>query len=154
MLARVLAGFVDCADIAVVQRRRGSSFLHQARVGCPVRSGFRAKDLDRDQPVERRVFGQINLAHAPGAELSQDAISTDGGWLHAAVEGDYDSIAGYGIRPLRSEQRVDADRLSFGWLSSRRHDKPSGSSEETRPLPSPSFCRRHWALARRLRSSA
>jgi hypothetical protein len=86
MLARVLADFVNRADIAVVERRRGSSFLHQPSVGCPVCPGFRAKDLDGDEPVERRVFSQIDLAHASGAELPQDAISTDGVWRHEAVE--------------------------------------------------------------------
>jgi hypothetical protein len=92
MLAGVLADFVNRAHIGVVERRRGLRLLYQPRVGCPIRPGFRAQDFDGDEPVERRVLAQIHLAHAPGAELPQDAISTDGLWMHLAVEGDYDSI--------------------------------------------------------------
>ena len=72
--AVLLADIVDRADVGVVQRRCGSRLAAEScqRVGIP-RQVWR-QELQRDKPMQPRVLGFVDDAHAAATQLLDDAI--------------------------------------------------------------------------------
>ncbi len=76
-LAAGLADFVDRADVRMVERGRGPRLSHESRPGARIIEAVRREDLDGDVPMEMFVVGAIDLAHAAGTELVDDAVVSE-----------------------------------------------------------------------------
>ncbi len=69
------AGFVEGADVRMVQRRGGAGGPPKARGG--IGPAVVQRNLQGDEPAQFRVVGQVNHAHAALAELHQDAVAPE-----------------------------------------------------------------------------
>ena len=82
-----LADVVNRADIRMIESRRGAGFALEAGQML-FRGGQRGgEQLERDVPVKRQIVCLVDLAHAAGADRSDDLESTgdagSGGQLHS-----------------------------------------------------------------------
>src|SRR6202162_6087465 len=68
-----LTHFIDRTNVRVVQRGSGARFLEKPRSGRLVRQGLGGEHFQGDIALELLVACPINLAHASGAELFNDA---------------------------------------------------------------------------------
>ena len=69
--AAVVADFVDGADVRVVQRRGGARFALESRQRLRVARPLVGQELQGHRPVQARVLGPVDDAHAATAELLQ-----------------------------------------------------------------------------------
>ena len=69
----------------------------------------RRQDLDRDGPVEARVVGLVDLAHAPGADRRGDLVGAQAG---AFAE---QHRRGCGTRSARVEPPTCGRRVAWRW---------------------------------------
>ena len=78
------AEVVEDADVGMIQGGDGPGLtleaLAQVRASCQLRR----EDLDRHRPIEPRVPGPVDLAHAAGAEQRGDLVRPE---ARAGVEG-------------------------------------------------------------------
>jgi len=65
---------VDRADIRVVQRGRSLGLPPEAAEGLSIMGEFVGQELQCDVAIQLEVFRLIHNAHAPAAELAQDAV--------------------------------------------------------------------------------
>jgi hypothetical protein len=65
----------------MVERRGGPGFLHETANAVRIARQFGRQQLDRDPAMQACVFGQIDLAHAAGAQLGDDAVVGKRPWL-------------------------------------------------------------------------
>ena len=63
-----LPEFVNGENVGMIQGRRRMRFLLETTQPALITSQFRGKHLERNFALEPHVLGQINLAHASGAE--------------------------------------------------------------------------------------
>jgi hypothetical protein len=86
-----LVDLVDCADVRVVQGGRSLGFSLEAAESLRIVGKFVGKELKGDVATELQVFGFVDDAHAPAADLAEDAVMGNrlphwlGGrdhWLH------------------------------------------------------------------------
>ena len=68
---------VDDADVGMVERGGRARFLLEAPRPRVVGAEVAGEDLDRDLASQLEVAGQINDAHAAGAELPADLVATE-----------------------------------------------------------------------------
>src|SRR5262249_56955229 len=81
--ARFLVGGVD-QDAARVDERAGQAALAaEALDGLARRGVLRRDELQGDPTSRRDLLGLVDLAHAPAAQLTEQAVATDGFWLLA-----------------------------------------------------------------------
>jgi hypothetical protein len=64
---------VDDRDVGMGERRGDAGLAQQPRAGRVVPAG--GQHLERDLPAQPQVLGQVDLAHAPGAQPLDDAIA-------------------------------------------------------------------------------
>ena len=70
------------------QGRRGAPFPFEALGRRRVRRAARQQYLQRDQPAKPRVARAVDLAHAAGAQRSDDFVSAEpGSWCEAHSTG-------------------------------------------------------------------
>ncbi len=69
---------VNVADVGVIQCRRRLGLLEEALFGRLVSRQVRREELDRDVPIQPRVMGQVDDAHAPAPKLGDDRIRAEG----------------------------------------------------------------------------
>ena len=62
---------VKGADIGMIQRRDGAGFTLE-----PLTEP-RARNLDRHTPVQARIAGPVDFAHAAGADRRHDLVGAD-----------------------------------------------------------------------------
>ncbi len=74
LLAVVLFDPVDRANVGVVQRRSRPCLLEKAGLLSIVGSQMMRKEFQRDDPVELRILGFVDHAHAALAELVENLI--------------------------------------------------------------------------------
>jgi len=72
----VAAEIVDGEDVRVIQRRDRARFLLEAAQAVRVGRDRRRKGFDGDIPIEARVVGALDLAHAAGPYRAEDFIRT------------------------------------------------------------------------------
>ena len=77
--ARILADFVELADVRVVDAGRDPRFPLQALAGLGP-DVLRPHGLDGDRPIQAFVVPRIHDAHAAFAERTSDSIGTDRVW--------------------------------------------------------------------------
>ena len=102
-----VAGFfqpVDRADVGVVERRQHLRFTLEAGQPFGITGKGVRQHLDRHVPVEGRVPGTVDLAHAAFADLGGDGIGAEGG---------------AGFKRHRSVQRDEALKLFVPILNER-----------------------------------
>ena len=73
----VVVDFVNRADVRMVERRGGLGFLQSAARARRHRGSALGEELQRDGPVEPRVDGLVDHAHAAAAEPLSDAVVRD-----------------------------------------------------------------------------
>jgi len=85
---------VDCADVRMVQGRRGLRFTNESLEVLWGASWTGCQQLERDQAAEAGVTGAIDSAHATGCDERHDLVGTEpgsgsepGGVLQQAVCG-------------------------------------------------------------------
>ena len=76
-LSVMLADFVDCADVGMVQGRRSLSLSLKARQCLGILGHFIGEKLQRDESVQGYVLGLVNNTHASAAELLENAVMRD-----------------------------------------------------------------------------
>jgi hypothetical protein len=69
---------VNRDDIRVVEGGDGTRFTFESRPAVGIARRLVRQDLERDLASELRVFGQVDFAHAAGAQRAQDAIVREG----------------------------------------------------------------------------
>ena len=73
------AEVVEDADVGMIQGGDGPGLtleaLAQVRASCQLRR----EDLDRHRPIQARVPGPVDLAHAAGAERRGDLVGAEAG---------------------------------------------------------------------------
>ena len=74
----VLADVVDGADVGMIQGRGGLRLTLEALAGGRVVEVGLGKELQRDVAVKASVLGLVDDAHAPAAQLLDDAVVGDG----------------------------------------------------------------------------
>jgi hypothetical protein len=75
--AVVLADVVQRTDVRVGQLRDRARFAIEARAELRVRGQRGRQDLDGDGPVEPRVAGLVDFAHAARANGAEDFVRTE-----------------------------------------------------------------------------
>ena len=70
----VLANVVDGGDVRMVETRRGAGLALEPHHAVRIDGELGRQDLDRHLPVEARVMGQPDLAHAALAELFENLV--------------------------------------------------------------------------------
>ncbi len=73
-LALVFADFIDGADVGMVERRGGARLALEARQRLLVAGDIFGQELERHHAAELGVLGLVDHAHAPAAQLAQNAI--------------------------------------------------------------------------------
>ncbi len=68
-----LADGEDLDDVGVGGLGDGGGFVLEARQGGGIGSQFGPQDLEGDLALEGNLFGEVNLAHAAPAEMTEDA---------------------------------------------------------------------------------
>ena len=103
----------------MVQRAGGPRFLLEAAQAVRIIRDLRGQHFDRDVPVQSRIAGAIDLAHAPGSEecdylMRAESVSWNYAhpavslfWPHQIVEGQvrHEPDAHRQRRFIREEQR-------------------------------------------------
>ena len=74
VLALVFPDLVDGANIRMVQSRGSARLALEARQRLLVAGHFLGQELERHHAAELGVLGLVNHAHAPAAQLADDAI--------------------------------------------------------------------------------
>ena len=77
-LALVLVDVVDRTDVGVVEGGAGLGLAPEPLQGDLVAEELLRQELQRDESVEAGVLGPVDDAHAPGAQLFDDAVVGDG----------------------------------------------------------------------------
>ncbi len=72
-----LARLVDRHDVGMVEGRREARLAQQALAEALIPGEIRAEDLERNRPVEARVAGEVDLAHAAAADQLLDLVGTE-----------------------------------------------------------------------------
>ena len=75
----VASDVVDRADVRIVERGDGARFLFEAPARFRVRRERAGQHLHRHGPIEPRITGAIDLAHAACAERRDDLVRTETG---------------------------------------------------------------------------
>ena len=75
--AFVVADVVERADVRVGEARDGARLALQALAPIGVVRQRPGKDLDRDDPIEPRITGSIDLAHAPRAGQALNLVRSE-----------------------------------------------------------------------------
>ena len=99
--ALVAADVVDGEDVGVIERAGGARLLLEAAQAVGVGRERRGQHLDGDVAAEARVARAIDLAHAAGADRSDDLVRANPGSLRQAHQfaPQYDtSSGGLGLR--------------------------------------------------------
>ena len=68
---------VDLRDVRMIERCEHLRFPPKAREAIGIVSNGGQQDFDRDQPIERRIAGLIDLAHPARADPRRDLILAD-----------------------------------------------------------------------------
>lgn len=63
-----LAEFIDGEDVGMIERGSGIGFLLKAAQTAFIKGEFGGEHLEGDFALQMQVFGEVNLAHASGAE--------------------------------------------------------------------------------------
>ncbi len=75
----LMAGnLMDGADVGMVQGRSGPGFAAKALQRLGIVGHFVGQKLQSHEAAKHEVFGLVHHAHAPAAQLFQDAIVRDG----------------------------------------------------------------------------
>jgi hypothetical protein len=69
-----LIDFVDRADVRMVQRRRSLGLPLESAEGLRIVGEFFGEELQGKVTIELEVFRLIDHAHAPTADLAEDAV--------------------------------------------------------------------------------
>jgi hypothetical protein len=83
LLARV-ADLVNGADIRMAQRGRSSRLTPEAFQRMRIARQFVGQKFQRDEAAQLSVFGFVNHAHAPAAELFKHAVARHGLACHGS----------------------------------------------------------------------
>ena len=116
-----LANLVNHGDVRMLEGRRGARLLHEPVASHGIGDERGRQHLQRDVAVETRITGPVHLAHAAGAEWSENLVRTEAlsgceeeraaRWRHRASRecGDNREPAlEYGIRlPVGAEELLD-----------------------------------------------
>jgi hypothetical protein len=78
---------VDGDDVRVVEQRRRLRLALEALQGLVPGRDVRVERLERDEAVEDRVPGLVDLAHRAAAELADDLVLADPLAVHAVPAG-------------------------------------------------------------------
>ncbi len=100
---------VDDADVGMVERGGRARFLLEASRARVVGAEVAGEDLDRDLASELEVAGEIDDAHAAGAELPADLVATE---LRSRGEGHWG--CGDYMRALRVDGAMKIAPYSYG----------------------------------------
>ena len=77
-LALVLVDVVDGADVGVVEGGGGTRLALEAFPGLVTREQPLGEELESHLSPQARVLGLVDDAHAPAAQLLEDAVVGDG----------------------------------------------------------------------------
>src|SRR5262249_32948390 len=69
--------FVNRADVRVVERRGRLRLMHEPLFGVAILDEGERQELERDQALQARVLGLVDLPHAAGADQLEDAVVRD-----------------------------------------------------------------------------
>ena len=72
-----LAHFVDRADVWMIEPRGGLCLAHEPPAGSVVVGRCGRQQFERHSPVEARVFGEIDVAHASCAQRGLNDIAAE-----------------------------------------------------------------------------
>jgi hypothetical protein len=70
---------VDCQNVWVIKRRSRSRFTLEPSQSIGIGGKRRRQYLDRDVALQARVARTIHLAHAAGADLTDDLVRAKAG---------------------------------------------------------------------------
>ena len=131
---RLVAHFLECVDGGdgrVRQRARGACLVPQPRPHQVVSEQVGRQRLQRHRPVQPRVFGEIDHAHAATTENADDSVGADvraGRQQAAPARGSCrpgrEQAAAPGLRPARRRARTSRGRMrSCPWALPRARDR-------------------------------
>ena len=100
--AAILADLVNGDDVVVLDRRRGSGLTQEALPGTLAGSQGRQHRLEGNDPIQMRVLGAEDDAHAPDSEDLQDTVRA--------------KPAQFPFRLRRGQPVVQLRRVSFACL--------------------------------------
>src|SRR5262249_49502826 len=70
-------GFEDLADVRMIDGGRSARFIDEARACSGVGLQFFREEFERDAAAQARIFGEIDLAHAPVPQTAQNLVVRD-----------------------------------------------------------------------------
>ncbi len=76
-LSVLLANVVNCADVWVIQGRRGLRLALEACQSLRVLANFVRQELQGDKTLETGVFGLVDHAHPTTTEFFENAVMRD-----------------------------------------------------------------------------
>ena len=76
----VAPDLVDRQNVGVIERGGGARLELESPEAVRVRGDLGPQHLDRDDAVEARIAGFVNLAHPAGADRGQNLVGTEAGW--------------------------------------------------------------------------
>ena len=137
---RLIHDVVNGDDVGVIQAGSGLRFLDEAAAALRI-AGFRAgQDLDRDDTVQPRVLGLVDIAHAAGAQFFKELIMRNdpANELHCFCPPNLFSVSqvGYGCasrfggQHATSNQEARMDKLH---QSTRKEKEDSLAPDDPRP---------------------
>jgi hypothetical protein len=77
-----IVNFIDCADVGMVQRRRGLGLPLKTRQSLGIFGYVVRQELEGHDPAKFQVFGLIDHSHPAATKLFYDAIVRDGATQH------------------------------------------------------------------------
>lgn len=71
---KVIADIADRDDVGMIQGGRGPRLLNETAFPCRIGDGFGVQQLQGDRPIEARINGAMDGAHAAFAKLFRDGV--------------------------------------------------------------------------------
>jgi len=111
-LSLVLPNLVNSANIGVVQSRGRACFAAKALKSARILGKLRREKLERHEPAQFQVFGFVDNAHPPAAQLLDDAVVRDGLADHRACsDGALSYEVAIGESMKRRQRPLDCGRV-------------------------------------------
>jgi hypothetical protein len=77
--AFVFTHVVECADVRMIQRRRGVGLALEPATALRARCGMGAQVFESDQTVKASVSRSVDLAHAANSQEREDLVAPETG---------------------------------------------------------------------------
>ena len=119
--AGLMSHVEDGADVRMAERCDRAGLALEACAGVAVVGAVRRKDLDRDDAVEPRVVGAIDLAHPARADRREDFIRPEPSARDQIHRRSVSVGRGAAGRTKRQLECADLDLIAVRQLEWRRH---------------------------------